>query len=280
MKIGHFDHLLQGVTASSLIAQILGLFQRHPYRRFSLKDISDQTEVQPDKCGGVLEYLISLGLLERCNANRGVFYKADCSAQYWGALDRLLGNAGDSLNTSPAPLAPAVFLDRDGVINKVMIRNRRPFSPRTISEFEWADGVKEALKGLKHHGFLLIVVTNQPDIARGKMSRESLDAMTEMIYSTMPIDAVWICPHDDGDCCNCRKPKPGMLLDAAKRWAIDCSRSFMVGDGWKDMEAGYATGCTTILLDRAYNQGVSCNHRLPGLKDAVELVLKLNTKNP
>ena len=172
-----------------------------------------------------------------------------------------------------------VFLDRDGVINKVVMRNGRPFSPRTINEFEWTDGVKEYIERLKEHEFLIIVVTNQPDIARGKMSRESLDGMTEMIYSAMPVDAIWICPHDDADGCSCRKPKPGMLLEAAKRWSIDCSRSFIIGDSWKDMEAGRAAGCTTIILDRAYNQGVTCIHRLPGLKEAVGLILKLGRED-
>lgn len=279
MKIEHFDHLLQGATASSLIAQILSLFQRHPYRRFSIEDISDQTQALRDQCSPVLDHLILLGLLEGCEEGGDIWYKADCSGAYWGALDGFLRDAGYALNSSPVPSAPAVFLDRDGVINEVVIRNGTPLSPRTISEFEWADGVKEALKGLKHEGFLLIVVSNQPDIARGKMSRETLDAMTEMVYSATPVNAVWICPHDDGDGCNCRKPKPGMLLDAAQRWGIDCSRSFMVGDSWKDMEAGYAAGCTAIILDRAHNKGVTCDHRLPSLKEAVDLILKLNKEN-
>ena len=167
----------------------------------------------------------------------------------------------------------AVFLDRDGVLNRLVMRDGSPSSPRTIEEFEWEDGVVEAVERLKEYGFVNIVATNQPDIARGKMSEESLKAMTARVYSDIRIDEVRICPHDDADGCICRKPKPGMLLQAVKRWAINCSRSFMVGDSWKDMGAGRAAGCTTILLDRPHNQGVLCDYRLPGLKEAVELII-------
>ena len=279
MKIGHLNHLLQSPKVFSLSTRILELFQRHPYRLFSLEDISDQTRVQPDKCSSALEHLIFFGLLERCDANRGVCYRADCSDQYWGDLDRFLRNSDDALHISPTALVPGVFLDRDGVVNKVVMRNGRPFSPRTINEFEWTDGVKEYIERLKEHEFLIIVVTNQPDIAKGRLSRETLDAMTELIYSHLPVDSVWICPHDDGDNCDCRKPKPGMLLEAAKRWGIDCSHSFVVGDSWKDMEAGRAAGCTSIILDRTYNQAVTCDHRLPNLKEAVRLILKVKKEN-
>ena len=187
--------------------------------------------------------------------------------------------AAYSLDALPARLSPCVFLDRDGILNKTKIRNGRPCSPRTLNEFELEKDINESLESLREDGFLLIVVTNQPDIARGKMSRRVLEDMTERIYSTMPVDAIWICEHDDADGCACRKPKPGMLLEAAQRWGIDCSRSFMIGDGWKDMEAGLAAGCTTILLDRPYNRGVACVYRLPGLSQAVELILRLSAEN-
>lgn len=232
-----------------------------------------------DNCSFLLENLIFQGLLERREVNRSVCYKANRSTPAWGTLDLLFGQAAYMFYASPVPLAQAVFLDRDGVINKVLIKGGRPVSPINLHEFELEEGVKEAFERLKKDKFLLIVVTNQPDIARGKMSRETLEDMTEMIYSTIPVNAIWICEHDDADGCNCRKPKPGMLLEAAKRWGIDCSRSFMVGDSWKDMGAGHAAGCTTILLDRPYNNGVTCGYRLPSLKQAVELILRLSTEN-
>jgi N-acetyl-alpha-D-muramate 1-phosphate uridylyltransferase len=170
---------------------------------------------------------------------------------------------------------PVVFLDRDGVINRVVMRDGSPCSPRTIEEFQWEDGVKEAVDKLRQLGLTVIVVTNQPDIARGKMARSELDAMTERIYSSLRVHSVCICPHDDADGCRCRKPQPGMLLDAAKIWGIDCQGSFIIGDSWKDMEAGRAAGCRTILLDRPYNREASCEHRVRGLEQAVKLIIGL-----
>ncbi len=167
----------------------------------------------------------------------------------------------------------AVFLDRDGIINKVLIKDGKPFSPRTMQEFEWEEGVRKAIKKLKDHGFLVIVVTNQPDIAREKMSHEALEAMTNKLYSTLHVDAVLICPHDDKDGCSCRKPNAGMLLEATKKWRIDCQRSFMIGDGWKDMGAGRAAGCTNIMLDRTYNQEVDCDYRIKSLAEAVDIII-------
>ena len=127
------------------------------------------------------------------------------------------------MDSSPIPLSPssksrkAVFLDRDGIINKVLIREGRVCSPRTIDEFEWVDGINEAIKRLKDKGFKIIVVTNQPDVARGKIAKEILMAMTELIYSTLAVDAVFVCPHDDADGCNCRKPSPGLILEASRQ---------------------------------------------------------------
>ena len=168
----------------------------------------------------------------------------------------------------------AVFLDRDGVINKVVMRQGMPCSPRSVKEFEWEEGAREAIASLKEHGLILVVITNQPDVARGKMSQESLKTITQMIYSQTKADDVFVCRHDDSAGCRCRKPEPGMLLEAAKRWHIDCDGSFMVGDGWKDMGAGQAAGCRTILLDRPYNQGVMCDYRVQDLEAAVEVILR------
>lgn len=167
----------------------------------------------------------------------------------------------------------AVFLDRDGVLNRLVMRNGIPCSPRSLDDFEWEEGAARAVQDLRNYGFFAVVVTNQPDIARGKMRKHVLDTMTKRLYEELSVDEVRVCPHDDGDLCHCRKPKPGMILDAVARWGIDCSFSFMVGDRWKDMEAGRSAGCRTILLDRTYNQGVMCDYRLPYLKEAVALIL-------
>jgi D-glycero-D-manno-heptose 1,7-bisphosphate phosphatase len=176
----------------------------------------------------------------------------------------------------PNPSHPdyrAVFLDRDGVINQIILRKGKVCSPRTLGEFCWEEGVREALQRLKENGFLLIVVTNQPDVARRRMPRAALRAMTDRIYATLPVDAVFVCPHDDHHRCDCRKPKPGMLFKAGQTWNIDYRRSYMVGDSWKDMQAGETAGCRTILLDRFYNPEVKSHYRVANLADAVRVIL-------
>jgi len=171
---------------------------------------------------------------------------------------------------------PGIFLDRDGVINRIIMRNGRPASPRTLEEFEWKSGVKDFVRQLNDHDLPVVVVTNQPDIARGKMTRSVLNAMTEMVYSAIPVDSILVCPHDDSNGCDCRKPKPGMLLDAAQIWNIDCERSFMIGDSWKDMQAGRSAGCMTILFDQPYNREVTCDFRVNNFQQAIKLILKIS----
>ncbi|MEN6438175.1 MAG: HAD-IIIA family hydrolase [Syntrophobacter sp.] len=165
-----------------------------------------------------------------------------------------------------------VFLDRDGVINKVVMRDGKPCSPRSLREFELEDGAKEAVQRLKDRGLTVIVVTNQPDIARGKMDWSDLDAMTQRVYTELGVDDVRICPHDDRDGCTCRKPRPGMLLDGTR--GDFPAAGFLVGDSWKDMEAGRAAGCLTVLIERSYNRGVTAEYLVHSLRDAVQLILK------
>ncbi|MFZ0197716.1 MAG: HAD-IIIA family hydrolase [Candidatus Sulfotelmatobacter sp.] len=148
----------------------------------------------------------------------------------------------------------AVFLDRDGVINRAFVREGKPFPPPTPQELEILPGVPEALRELKSHGFELLVVTNQPDVGRGKQSREVLDAMHQGLLERLPLDDILVCCHTERDQCDCRKPLPGMLLEAARKHNIDLSSSFMVGDRWRDIEAGYNAGCKTILIDYGYSE--------------------------
>ena len=167
----------------------------------------------------------------------------------------------------------AIFLDRDGVINKAIVRNGKAFSPRTRNEFVIKYNSVQAIKTMKAAGFKVIVVTNQPDIARGKLSFSDLEWMTKRIMTEIAVDEVVVCPHDDHDNCNCRKPKPGMLLKSSNKWKIDLSRSYLIGDGWRDMAAGKVAGCTCILVDEDYNKGVECNFLVSNLQDAAELIL-------
>jgi len=168
----------------------------------------------------------------------------------------------------------AVFLDRDGVINKVILKDGKPYSPRKIDEFVINDGIKEVVQHLKERGFKVFIVSNQPDLARGEITQDVLDTMTQKVKSEIPIDDIYICPHDDHHKCLCRKPRPGMLLQAAQKWGIDLTESFLIGDTWKDMEAGKACGCKTILLDACYNQDARCDLRVKSLSEAVSIILE------
>ncbi|HWK48167.1 MAG TPA: HAD-IIIA family hydrolase [Stellaceae bacterium] len=172
------------------------------------------------------------------------------------------------------PSNRAVFLDRDGVINAIVERDGKPASPRSLAEFQIDPEARTVLQALKAEGFHLFVVTNQPDIRRGLMDEAVLQSMSDLLMETLPIDEVSACLHDDRDACACRKPKPGMLLDLAERWAIDLDRSFLVGDQDRDVLCGLRAGCTTVLLDRSYNTGANAHHVVPSLAAAAALVLE------
>ena len=146
----------------------------------------------------------------------------------------------------------AVFLDRDGVINRTIVRDGKPFSPNSLAELEVSPGI-EGLTRLKERGFMLIVVTNQPNVARGIQTQADVEEFHRFLLARVPIDAFRVCYHDDIDNCLCRKPKPGLLVQAATEFGIDLSSSYMVGDRWRDIDAGAAAGCRTIWIDYGYN---------------------------
>lgn len=148
----------------------------------------------------------------------------------------------------------AVFLDRDGVLNKPLVRQGKPYSPRSIRELEILDDAPAACAQLAKANFLLICVTNQPDVARGAVGSQLMDEMNDLVRTCLRLDAVLVCPHDDADRCICRKPKPGLLLAAAKAFDVDMSKSFMVGDRWRDIQAGRSAGCATVWIDRKYSE--------------------------
>jgi D-glycero-D-manno-heptose 1,7-bisphosphate phosphatase len=151
-------------------------------------------------------------------------------------------------------MRPAVFLDRDGVINGAIVRDGSPYPPADLGEFELLPGVKEAVESLRQAGFLIFVVTNQPDVATGKQRLEVVEAMHEHIKALIQLDDIKVCFHVDEDGCNCRKPKPGMLVEAVREYGVDLARSFMVGDRWRDIEAGQAVGCKTIWIESNYDE--------------------------
>jgi D-glycero-D-manno-heptose 1,7-bisphosphate phosphatase len=148
----------------------------------------------------------------------------------------------------------AVFLDRDGVLNRALVREGKPYPPANLSELEILPGVSEACSTLKRAGLGLIVVTNQPDLSRGTMERGAVDAMNAEVRERLGLDDVRVCPHDDADRCDCRKPAPGLLLAAARDWRIALDRSVMVGDRWRDIESGRRAGCKTVFIDYGYSE--------------------------
>ncbi|MCZ2207545.1 HAD-IIIA family hydrolase [Cylindrospermopsis raciborskii] len=170
----------------------------------------------------------------------------------------------------------AVFLDRDGVINRAVVKQGKPYPPATLEELEILPGVDKALHSLQREGFLLIVVTNQPDVARGKTKKEFVDAVNSRLASNLPINDFLTCFHDDSDNCDCRKPKAGSLLFAAAKYVIDLHCSFMVGDRWRDIEAGYQAGCQTIFVDHGYDEKRPdrFDFKVSSLLEAAKTILK------
>ena len=176
----------------------------------------------------------------------------------------------------------AIFLDRDGVLNRAIVRDGKPYPPATLAELEILPGVSDALQALHNAGWLLIVVTNQPDVSRGSALRADVEEINSYLQSSLPIDEFRTCYHDSEDGCNCRKPLPGALLDAALRHQIDLTSSYMVGDRWRDTEAGHRAGCQTIFIDYGYaeKQPEHFNHCVHSLADAAKVILgNSNEKN-
>jgi D-glycero-D-manno-heptose 1,7-bisphosphate phosphatase len=174
----------------------------------------------------------------------------------------------------------AAFLDRDGVLNRAPIWDGRPYSPSELHEVEILSGVPEACERLRHHGFLLVVVTNQPEVARGRLTRQTVEEINDFLRSRIRLDDVRVCYHDDPDGCDCRKPKPGLLLSAARDLNIDLTRSFLVGDRWKDIEAGRRAGCRTVLIDYGYAESrpLGMDFETDSLQSAVEWILTSNSR--
>jgi D-glycero-D-manno-heptose 1,7-bisphosphate phosphatase len=168
----------------------------------------------------------------------------------------------------------AVFLDRDGVLNEAMVRGGRPLPPTSVEEVVIRAGVREACRSFRDAGLLLIVVTNQPDIARRTSTWESVHAINEYLMVELALDAVFVCAHDDADGCRCRKPAPGLLFSAADRFGLDLARSVMVGDRWRDIEAGARAGVSTVWVRSDYCEPPpnAPDHVVDGLLDVVPLV--------
>lgn len=176
----------------------------------------------------------------------------------------------------------AVFLDRDGVINRAPVRDGKPCPPATLAEFEILPGVAEALRALNEAGFSLIVATNQPDVARGLQRREVVEAMHGRLREMLRLDDIKVCYELESSSCACYKPKPGMLLEAARERDIDLARSYMVGDRWRDVGAGKRAGCFTIFIDRGYVEPLTeiPDATCADLQEAAAVVLRHSRLQP
>jgi D-glycero-D-manno-heptose 1,7-bisphosphate phosphatase len=177
-------------------------------------------------------------------------------------------------------LNKAVFLDRDGVINRPIISDGKPYPPRTIADFEIVPGVDQACATLRDAGYLLVVVTNQPDVGRGLLKKEIVEAIHDAMIRQLPIDRVEVCYHAGarfGEDCECRKPRPGMLITAAGALDIDLSRSFMIGDRWRDIDCGQRAGCKTVFVDWGYEEPLreQPDFRAANLLEASEWILRI-----
>ncbi len=175
---------------------------------------------------------------------------------------------------------PAVFLDRDGVLNAAILVDGRPHPPRSVEETILLPGVEEACAQLRAEGFDLVCITNQPDIARGTARPETVEAINESLRVLLHLDAVAVCPHDDGDACDCRKPKPGLILSTAAGLGTDLDRSVVVGDRWRDVEAGRRAGCATVFIDHGYNEArpEALDAVTRSLAEAVPLIIRLSRR--
>lgn len=148
----------------------------------------------------------------------------------------------------------AAFLDRDGVLNRAIVRDGQPYPPQTVDELQFEPGARESVSLLRDAGFRTICVTNQPDVARGTLPRDVANDINRRVVDELGLDDLIACFHDGADGCDCRKPLPGMLLEGGRRWSVDLATSYMVGDRWRDVDAGIAAGCKTVLIDRDWRE--------------------------
>jgi D-glycero-D-manno-heptose 1,7-bisphosphate phosphatase len=172
-------------------------------------------------------------------------------------------------------MSPAIFLDRDGVINRAVIRDGKPYPPASVDDVEVPADVRPALERLRSAGYRLVVVTNQPDVARGHQRRDVVEAINASLAARLPIDEFRVCYHDDADGCSCRKPRPGLLMQSPR---LDVPHSVIVGDRWRDIEAGRRAGVrAAVLVDNGSGEpcDVSPDVRVASLAEAAEWILRL-----
>ncbi|HKZ06986.1 MAG TPA: HAD family hydrolase [Methylomirabilota bacterium] len=167
----------------------------------------------------------------------------------------------------------AVFLDRDGVLVEAFVRGNRAYAALTLEEFRLCPDAAPQVERLRAAGLLPIVFTNQPEVARGTLTPATLESMHQRLRGSVAVADIFVCPHDDAADCACRKPRPGMLHAAAARWGLDLAACHVIGDRWRDIEAGRRAGCRTVLLERSYSGCDSADQTVASLAEAVDRVL-------
>jgi D-glycero-D-manno-heptose 1,7-bisphosphate phosphatase len=170
-----------------------------------------------------------------------------------------------------------VFLERDGVLNQARVEGHHQVTPLTVEEFHLNKEASPLLKKLKDAGLVLIATSNQPGLSRGYQSRRELDRMHELLRKTFPLDDILVCPHDGTDRCPCRKPQPGLLVEAGFKWHLDLDHSFVISDKWQDAEAARVAGCTSLLIQSPWVRAVHRDFVLPDLASVVEKILHLHS---
>ena len=170
----------------------------------------------------------------------------------------------------------AVFLDRDGVINRAIVRGGKPYAPTSLAELDILPGVGDALRRLRAGGFLNVIVTNQPDVGAGKVTQAAIEGIHAFLRNKLAIDDVRVCYHTEPQNCDCRKPKPGMILSASHELGIDKARSFLVGDRWRDVGAAHAAGCKALFIDYGYSEKMPDKPYVAvnSLAEAAEIILQ------
>ncbi len=169
----------------------------------------------------------------------------------------------------------AAFIERDGLLNRVRIEHDLPVTPIRLEEFRIRPEAGPLVRALQNAGFLVIATTNQPGLSTGDLSRRELDLMHEMLLRKLNLDDIMVCPHDEADCCPCRKPKPGLLIEAGFKWHVDLDRSVAISDKWQDAEAARIAGCTSILIESPWNGPGHHDFKVSSLKAAVDKALAL-----
>ena len=170
-----------------------------------------------------------------------------------------------------------VFIERDGILNTVRVERQHQVSPLTLQEFHVTPGAGSLLKRLRAAGLVVIATTNQFGISRGYLTRREMDRMHDYLRQTLPLTDVFVCPHDEEDDCPCRRPKPGLLVEAAFKWQLDLDRSFLIGNKWQDAEAARRAGCTSILIDSPWIGSVHHDFIVPDFNAAVEKIVHLHS---